>query len=230
MSSDSSSTSEKPRPRIDDQFWFDRSRMMIEASISSRHDAANKLQGLIGWLWTVYAVVTGAKLTLIGIAGVRDTVGFVLAALALIAAYALAVKTQMPSPVQFDPRDPNEIRDVYFEAARRKGWWLLATMVTAMIALITASPSSVYDCTLSISTIDDSTYLIVEADQPRNALLRISTNGQVTEEKVLLLRGTRPHASIAIQPSSHIRKAMLSWRTNDNTEMTVARDIPRQPQ
>lgn len=211
---------------------------MIEASIASRHDAANKLQGLIGWLWTVYALATGAKLTLIGIAGVRETASFVVTALALIAAYALAVQAQMPSPVQFDPRDPNEIRDVYFEAARRKGWWLLATMVTTsvalillMIALITASPTSqVYGCTLSISTIDGSTYLIVEADQPRNPLLRISTNGLVTQEVVLPLRGTPPHASISIQPSAHRRRATLTWRTTDDAEMTVARDIPRHAQ
>lgn len=231
------SPAEKPRPQIDDQFWFDRSRAMVEASTTSRQEAAAKLQGLIGWLWAVYAVATGTKLTITGLPSLHSTLWFVIAAITLIAAYALAVRTQMPTDVKFDPRDPDEIRDVYFAADKKKARWLNATIVTAAIALITLTAALVTTssidtrppgCTLSIIAINGNTYLLIEANEARNTVLRIQENGRTALDRPLMLREPSPRASIPIAPSASRRQAMLSWNVSDDTQLTITKTIPPQ--
>ncbi len=43
------------RPQVDDQFWFDTSKEMVQKSITSINTATDKLQTLVAWLWTIWS-------------------------------------------------------------------------------------------------------------------------------------------------------------------------------
>ena len=99
------------KPEIDDRFWFGLSKEMLQNSVSSRNDAAAKVQSMISWFWGIYTASAA-----VGIALSKTTYSyfiiFLMAApsLVLIAAYWVAVWVQMPVRAEFDPRTPNSIQ------------------------------------------------------------------------------------------------------------------------
>jgi hypothetical protein len=106
---------------VNDRYWLGRARGMLDQSIRGRDEAAARLIGGIGWLWTVY---TGAAL--VGVA-VRNhplpgwaVAVLVAPALLLVAAYVLATWAGLPLEVAFDPRVIEEIKDVHARASREK--------------------------------------------------------------------------------------------------------------
>jgi hypothetical protein len=224
----------RPIPRIADQFWFDRSAAMVESSIAAYNDAASKLQALIGWLWAAYIVVAGARLTLDMTRGVFASVGYIGAALTLIAAYSLSVKAQMPVAAAFDPRDPDEIRDVYFAAVHTKRRWLFATIVSAGIALVILTVSLLFapavrsgNRSLTVTTVGARNYLTVEADEPTHVLLEVRSGGKDTFGRMLVLSGSPPTATLSIPTSLIPRQVSVRWNSGDGSEIAITEDLPR---
>ncbi len=117
-----SSASGQEIPLVDDLFWLRRAGDLITSGTSLRTDAARQLMSALAWIWTVY---TGAAI--LGAVGLRtripSTQGWLLAlpSFVIVLAYSAAVYAYMPLVVSFEPRDPEEVRLAYSNAARR-GW------------------------------------------------------------------------------------------------------------
>lgn len=139
----------KVKPTVDDQFWFDFSKEMVESASTTRNKAAAKLQQLIAWLWGVYTASAA-----VGIALSKTSYPLLVVVLIaspsaiLIFAYWFTVWVQMPVKVRFDPRIPDDIKDAYMRGVKMKGRKLicaiglsLAAALLVSIALIAASLS-----------------------------------------------------------------------------------------
>jgi hypothetical protein len=138
---------ESPRPLVDDAYWFERSKDMVQGASSKRTEAAGKLQTTIGWFWTIYAAAA-----VVGVSfadkdfGLWASILIVLPIPFLVLAYWLAGWAQIPVGVQFDPRAPDEIRLAHEYSARKKkqrlGSATLVSLIGALfvtIAILTAS-------------------------------------------------------------------------------------------
>lgn len=123
------------KPSVDDQHWFDESKRMIESAASSRNEAGAKLQTMVGWLWGIYTASAAIGISLSN----ASYPGWVIALIAapspmLIASYWLAVWTQMPVSVQFDPRVPKQIKLAYIKGIETKGKRLQCALGMSLLA------------------------------------------------------------------------------------------------
>lgn len=130
----------KVKPSVDDQHWFDESKRMIESGASSRNEAGAKLQTMVGWLWGIYTASAAIGISLSN----ASYPGWVIALIAapspmLIASYWLAVWTQMPVSVEFDPRVPKHIKLAYIKGIERKGRRLQCALGMSLLAAIFVS-------------------------------------------------------------------------------------------
>lgn len=137
----------QPRPLIDDGFWFERSKDMVQGASTKRTEASGKLQTTIGWFWTIYAAAA-----VVGVSfSEKDfelwtSLLIVLPIPFLVAGYWLAGWAQIPINVQFDPRAPDEIKAAHEFSAKEKrqrlNWATIASLLGAgavVIAILTAS-------------------------------------------------------------------------------------------
>jgi hypothetical protein len=137
----------QPRPLVDDAFWFERSKEMVQGAATKRTEAAGKLQTTIGWFWTIYAAAA-----VVGVSfsdknfDLWTSLLIVLPVPFLVAGYWLAGWAQVPINVQFDPRAPDEIKAAHVASATKKRERLKwATILSAVgagavtIAILTAS-------------------------------------------------------------------------------------------
>src|SRR6266568_2507572 len=112
-----------PSPAIDDQYWFNLSKTLVDASTKARDDAAAKLQTTITWFWTVYTAAVTISVGA-GLPAKRfPPAVFVLLALPsviLIVAYWMTVRAQMPVDLEFDPRSPDDIQRAYNSGLGKK--------------------------------------------------------------------------------------------------------------
>jgi hypothetical protein len=134
-------------PTLDDKYWFNYSKELVDKAIASRNEQAARFVTLVGWLWTIYTASAAVGLTL----GKENlTLGpklfIALPSFILIIAYWLAVRAQTPPNIEFDPQSPQQIRTAYANGVRQKknllGWAHFSSLVGGIavgVALITAS-------------------------------------------------------------------------------------------
>lgn len=127
-------------PKINDEYWFDFSKTLVEQSMTTRIEAAGKLQNLILWLWGIYTAATG-----VGFALSQKSIGngpliwIALASLALIGAYWCTVWVQMPYLVRFDPRSPDEIAAAYSQRIKKANDRMILAIIVSLIAAFLVS-------------------------------------------------------------------------------------------
>lgn len=127
-------------PLVDDFFWLRRAGDLVTGGSELRTEAARQLMSALTWLWTVYtgaAVISAAR----SHADAHPLQAIVLAfpSVTLVVAYMAAVFAFMPVTVEFDPRDPEEVRVSYATALHRGFTRLkLALTLTAASALAIA--------------------------------------------------------------------------------------------
>ncbi|MBS9965073.1 MULTISPECIES: hypothetical protein [Vibrio] len=148
-------------PTINNQFWFDISKKMVEGSSDRRRNAASLLQKTIGWLWGVY---TGGAF--IGL-GITDT-PYSFTSIILIAspspllliAYCATVWAQIPLDVEFDPRSPTEIMEAYCKGSQIESYRLKVALVVTFLAAISVSMALVEAAVEKNSAIETSQSII----------------------------------------------------------------------
>jgi hypothetical protein len=127
-----------PRPKLDDQYWFNLSETLANKALDARDQAAAKLQNLVLWLWGIYTTLAAVGFALAGKnLSPLHTALIVLASACLIVVYWATVWVQMPKLVAFDPRSPDEIREkAYVENVRAKHEHLRIALSLALLASI----------------------------------------------------------------------------------------------
>lgn len=128
------------KPAIDDQFWFDVSKEMVESAISKRNEAAAKLQKFIVWLWGIYTASAAVGIALSKTSYSLPVIILIASPSAiLIFAYWLALWVQMPVPTRFDRRIPEEIRNAHRKGVNTKSWKLRCAIVLSLFAAVLVS-------------------------------------------------------------------------------------------
>ena len=137
------------KPLVDDQYWFDYSKKIVDQSADSLDQAAAKIQTLVIWLWGIYTGFAAIGFTLANkTLPWYSTLLIASTSVLLIAVYWSTVWVQLPVSLSMDPRSPTEIRRVYvalikIKRARLKLTQFLSGISAAMVAvsLIIASMS-----------------------------------------------------------------------------------------
>lgn len=148
-----------PRPAIDDQFWFDQSRKIIDGGPKNRIEAAANLQKMIGWFWSVY---TAGTFLAVGVSDVTYSLGTLALIIApspiLVIGYWLAVWARMPASLSFDPRSPDDIRLAYMQATEtiyeRMNIALACSLLAAILVSVALLAFAVNKADFSANTSD----------------------------------------------------------------------------
>jgi len=231
-------------PRVNDQYWFDWSKSLVDSTITRNDQAAEKLQTLAGWLWGIYTASTAVGFGLAGKSlSLLSTVLIAAASLSIVAVYWASVWAQYPKLVRFDPRDPDAIQTSYRALLKSKRFRLnLALLLSSaaaalvVVALVTASITSerpavsISESVAIISTVDDEPILSVTAS--------ISDAEHVVVSVITSEAGEKPILEIpyALDSSGHLQVeipiesdasgivVMLEWMTSDGTTVRVSRE------
>jgi hypothetical protein len=127
--------SNPPTPRINDAYWFDYSKSIVDGALKARDDAADKLQAFVGWLWVLYTAGAAVGINLGKLSlGVGATALVSAPVIALMIVYWLTILVRTPTLLQFDPRVPQEIASVYEHNVLRKQRRLRITLILAAVA------------------------------------------------------------------------------------------------
>lgn len=132
------------KPKVDEQFWFNYSEMLIKTSPEKIDSAAKKLQNLIVWLWgifTTYSVI-GINLQESNY-NIYVTILIILTSVSLIFVYWGTAWVQMPIKIEFDPRVPDEIEEGYASIIRKKISRIKIALVGSLFATFMVSLSLV---------------------------------------------------------------------------------------
>jgi hypothetical protein len=125
-------------PVVDETYWLSRARVMLDAAIASREEAAGKLVSAIGWFWTVYSTVT-----VVGAAIARPRLSWVVGMLVslpvamLIIAYLFSLRVLIPDVGSFDPRVAEEVEEAYRKALATKCRRLTLAVAALVVSAVT---------------------------------------------------------------------------------------------
>lgn len=123
---------------VNDHYWLEYAKKTIEKSITSRNEAAAKLESMTLWFWGLYT----ASFTIGVSINVIDAPFWVLLLLAspvvfLIITYWFCVLAQFPVTAEFDPTIPYEIKEGYNQGLlvkkRRFNMALIFTFISALL-------------------------------------------------------------------------------------------------
>lgn len=123
---------------IDDQYWLAYAKSSVEKSLSSRNEAAAKLEKMTLWFWGLYTASFTIGVTINAI----NAPYWVLILLAspivfLIITYWFCVLAQFPVTSGYDPKIPYEIKQGYNQGLKKKNarfnWALSFTFVSAIL-------------------------------------------------------------------------------------------------
>ena len=236
---------EGPKPRVDDQFWFDISKQIVEGALTRRDEAAAKLQKLIAWLWAIYTASAALGLTLTKAAYPPAVIALIVApSPVLVLAYVLAVFVEMPRTVQFDARAPRQIEREYhttlLKKASRLRWSLAATSLAAAlvsVAIIAASVSkqtAPYDFTAHLNNIGQQQTISLAAVLPPSTLIVLRFTALNTAGKI---RGTPEefrytsteagdlYMNIPLRAQADAYEVILAWQEPGGPLRTLTRAI-----
>ena len=141
-----------PIPQVNDGYWFNYSKALVDGALKSRDDVAEKLQAFVGWLWSLYtagaAVGLGLGKLSLGFAG---SVVIGSPVVVLVGVYWLTIWVRTPELMQFDPRIPKDIERVYEHNLLMKQRRLRLTLGAAGFAAVIVAWALFYAATVSSS-------------------------------------------------------------------------------
>lgn len=130
---------EKPKPLINDFYWFEVAKDLIDKAPEHINDSADKFKDLILWLWGIYTPIIGlgsSALSLFSKTSYSTTaIGLlVLPSIVLLFAYWAATKARSSANVKFEPRSPEDIERAYFEGLKEKNKYYRLSQILAGIS------------------------------------------------------------------------------------------------
>jgi len=131
-------------PKVGDQYWLNYAETIVNSGVEKRDKAASTIQTFAAWLWGIYTASAAVGFVLAG----KDlafwpTLIIAMGSVSLIAVYWGTVWVQMPVPVEFDPRSPDDIIRVYVTNVVNKGRRLNITLGLSVLATLAVSAALV---------------------------------------------------------------------------------------
>jgi hypothetical protein len=216
-------TEESVRPLVDDRFWFESSKEMVQNATSSRNEAAAKLQTMIAWFWGIYTASAS-----VGVALSKSTYSFPIILLiaspsvVLIAAYWVAVWVQMPIRAEFDPRIPSDIKRAYHKGIKIKNWKLNVAIALSFVA---AAMVSVALIAASLSKQKSSLNFRAYYHTTKKGHNIIALSGPFPTDKIVLrITPFTPSGSLDINKEKELLLTSLSDQSQPNIEIDFVAD------
>lgn len=127
----------KPKPGIDNQYWFDFSRLLIDKSLESYNNSAEKIKELIQWVIPIYTgtSVLGFSFSEMELTKTQSII-IISPILLLILTYLSAQSIQFSRRFEFDPRSPKEIKKAYHDLNNSKYINYIITVILTLLSTI----------------------------------------------------------------------------------------------
>jgi hypothetical protein len=234
------------QPTIDDQFWFDYSKIEVNSSVSKIVDASKNLQTFILWLWSVYTVVAGAG-TVILKAYSRGTIFLLVTPSAImIVAYFLTFYAQMPTRLESDVRMPRDIERNYsknlIRMGRRLNWAIIfsaLSILSVTICLYIASEfnsaSRDFNINVHAQKTTEGTRFYIDGNLPRGQEIQLKIQpilgngilGKPVSFPITLAPEQRTVEVDTLQTSFASRRylATAEWRQQDGLTEIIERQV-----
>lgn len=144
---------DKPKPLINDAYWFGIAKDLIDKAPDNINASADKFKDLILWLWGIYTPIIGIGSTALSLFSKTEysaaaVILLVFPSIVLLFAYWAATRAATSANVKFEPRSPEDIERAFYEGLREKSKFyrlsqILAGVSCALIpiAIMTASIS-----------------------------------------------------------------------------------------
>lgn len=237
-----------PAPKIDDAYWFSASEDLVGKSLGVHDAAATKLQNLVLWLWGVYTTYATVGLALSGKSlPLWATILIALASAALIGVYWGTVWVQSPaSPVEFDPRSPDDIRYAFTSILEERDRRFKATLagsvaaaflvVLALVVASTVKPAPAGEPKLEALLADSSggpeLSVVATVGQEVLAKLRVeplpARAGEVVLERSLLSSADGlVQASVAFGAPPDSVRVSVAWPGKDGITRSMSREVKK---
>ena len=214
------------RPKmVDDLYWLERGRTILDESAASADSAAQRLVTAVGWFWTAYTGTTIIGLSIIDRnLSTADKRLVALPFIVLLGAYALAHHASMPLSKAFDGRFPDQVRALHNEAirvrTRRLRLALVATAAGAIsvaIAVTAAIATSAEHLSVDIAVrvVDDVPAVILSGrlDDATEATAIVTPQDQASEAVVLELSDSGRYSEVVEVAEAESYEVTVSWET-----------------
>lgn len=235
---------------INDQYWFEFSKLLVENAQQSREKVAEKLQALVVWLWGIYTAATSVGFAISN----KDISAEILiliisGSLSLILVYWATVWVQLPIQVEFDPRSPTEIAQAYEEGMKIKDKRLKFTFLLTACSIILVSAGFVAASTMNHLTSDSYDFKAKILDDNSNSSLALtafvgkvdtvkitvtpiseSEDKELTNEKAFFFSPTDKgyiQVSLPLETTPNNVLVEFEWVNGEGTSFALSRKIGR---
>lgn len=179
-------------PEIDDAYWFNYSKTIVDGALKSRDDAADKLQTFVGWLWTVYTAGTAIGFSL-GKLSLELGPALLVSSpvVALVIVYWMTVWVRVPVLRTFDPQIPSRIALVYAENVKEKQKRLKLTLVAAAGAALLVACALFFASTVPSASSAPSLQTVIHAERDPKQLFVTGNLGNTAKVAVTVYAATQ---------------------------------------
>jgi hypothetical protein len=234
------------KPKIDDAFWFDYSKTIVENAQDNRAKAAEKLKDFVKWLWPIYTAGTAIGFALAGKAlPLWENILIAAAGASLIGVYWSTLMIELPRLVEFDPRSPTEIQELAYKVViRSKQKWLRISAITSVLAaflvslaLMVASASKpekpvLQEIKTAITTVDNTRKLAVTASvgKAEQVFLTVrpvksEAGGAGVGPLLVTPEEGMAYASISLDKMALPLVVSLEWKNASGTKVILIREV-----
>ncbi|MDN5202517.1 hypothetical protein QQ008_14110 [Fulvivirgaceae bacterium BMA10] len=123
---------------VNDQYWLNRSKSVLDGSLDKIDKASEKLEALIRWAFPIF---TASSIFSIEYNEISVGWTFLLASpyLLLLLSYWLILQVKAPVPTSYDPRIPHIIKKSYQDASGVKGRRLKRATISTLATIVVLS-------------------------------------------------------------------------------------------
>ncbi|MFH8463594.1 hypothetical protein [Streptomyces sp. NPDC017991] len=174
---------------VGEEFWLIKGREMVEAAVTKREVAAERILAALAWFWTVYSAAA-----LLGVAVAKPQSTSVTALLAmpiilLVVAYAVATSVTLPVRVTFDPRIPVQIESEFLAAADEKKKRLLLAQGLMILSALCIAAGVVVSLSLPSRPVGEE-FSLVARSAPRSSGTTVVVSGNMSPGSNVLVTVT----------------------------------------
>lgn len=226
-----------PAPAIDMAYWFAYSKTLVDGAVKQRDDAAERLQNLVTWLWTIYTAGVTVGVTL-GKASLAEWQAVLLGipSIMLPLVYCMTLWVRGPNLVTFDPRSPSDIEGVYDKAVQSKTKRLRLTVFVAYVTTVVVGVA-IIGSSLATATHDAASLTVTSAALDGTPLIDMSATLPDVPKAILVVERKerawscmlpldpvreRLHELISVPPDGGAFRVRLS--AEDET-LALSRDV-----
>jgi hypothetical protein len=230
-------------PAIDDQYWLERAKKILDETATTRKESTAKLQTFILWLWGAY---TGLSILGTNVSGrvypLWALLLIVSPSVLLIITYWIAVFADSPVVTTFDPKEPDAIRAEYNRSVRvrqtRLTWALLMSLVSALFLTGAIVAASLFKQPLPAYAVDiirknelSAEHSIIVARAPHSTTLRflvraIKKDGSTQDLPEMSLQSpTSGEVSYAVvlTPDAEAYQVQMEWVDAEGLKHAITR-------